>query len=220
MSEAFVFVDDLDAPVLTSDDRHHLDRVLRLRAGAPITIADGGGRSRPARFGPSLVVDGEIVEELAPAVELTVGCALAKGDKTEWAVQKLTELGIDTIIPFMADRCIVRWEPGRVAHHTNRLRKVAREAAMQCRRPRLPNVADLARFDELVTRPAVALADRGGAPIGAGDTTILVGPEGGWSPRERDAAAKFVGLGAYVLRAETAAVAAGVLLASGPNRSN
>jgi 16S rRNA (uracil1498-N3)-methyltransferase len=220
VSEAFVFVDDLDAPVLTSDDRHHLDRVLRLRAGAPITIADGGGRSRPARFGPALVVDGEIVEEPVPAVELTVGCALAKGDKTEWAVQKLTELGIDTIIPFIADRCIVRWEPGRVAHHTNRLRKVAREAAMQCRRPRLPNVADLARFDELVTRPSVALADRGGAPIGAGDTTILVGPEGGWSPRERDAASKLVGLGAYVLRAETAAVAAGVLLASGPNRSS
>ena len=220
MSEAFVFVDDLDAPVLTLDDRHHLDRVLRIRAGAPITIADGRGRSRPARFGPSLVVDGEIVEEPAAAVELTVGCALAKGDKTEWAVQKLTELGIDTIIPFTADRCIVRWEPERVAHHTNRLRKVAREAAMQCRRPRLPNVADLARFDELVTRPAVALADRGGAPISAGDTTILVGPEGGWSPRECSAAAKFVGLGAYVLRAETAAVAAGVLLASGPNRSS
>jgi 16S rRNA (uracil1498-N3)-methyltransferase len=220
VSEAFVFVDDLDAPVLTLDDRHHLDRVLRIRAGAPITIADGRGRSRPARFGPALVVDGEIFEEPAAAVELTVGCALAKGDKTEWAVQKLTELGIDTIIPFTADRCIVRWEPGRVAHHTNRLRKVAREAAMQCRRPRLPTVADLARFDDLVTRPAVALADRGGAPISAGDTTILVGPEGGWSPRERNAASKFVGLGAYVLRAETAAVAAGVLLASGPNRSS
>ena len=202
MSEAFVFVDDLDAPVLTLDDRHHLDRVLRLRAGAPITIADGRGRSRPA---PRALARRRRRNRRGPAaaVELTVGCALAKGDKTEWAVQKLTELGIDTIIPFTADRCIVRWEPGRVAHHTNRLRKVAREAAMQCRRPRLPTVADLARFDDLVTRPAVALADRGGAPISVGDTTILVGPEGGWSPRERSAASKFVGLGAYVLRAET-----------------
>jgi RsmE family RNA methyltransferase len=98
--------------------------------------------------------------------------------------------------------------------------KVAREASMQSRRVWLPDVMAVATFAELAARPGAVRAERGGAPLAAElPPLVLVGPEGGWSVTEREVVPGEVGLGPTVLRAETAAVATGVLLANGRNRA-
>lgn len=209
------FVDALEAPELTGDDRHHLERVVRLRPGDPLTIGDGAGRWRTARFGPDLIVDGPVVEVPAPEPRLTVGFALVKGERPEWVTQKLTELGIDVIVPFVADRSVVRWDAHRAASHHARLVRIAREASMQCRRAWLPTVEPVSTFADLVARDDVVLAQGGGGPLRTDARVVLVGPEGGWSPEELGAASATAGLAPHVLRAETAVIAAGTLLAAG-----
>lgn len=209
-----VFVDDLDRPVLDEHDRHHLARSLRLRPGDALTLSDGRGWWRAARFGPEVEPVGEPVEERVPAPAITVALAPVKGQRPEWAVQKLTELGVDAVWLLVADRSVVRWDGERGAGHAARLTRVAREAAMQSRRCRLPEVRVGVPVAEAAARPGTALADVGGGPPSLATPCVLIGPEGGWSDAERAAAPATVGLGPTVLRAETAAVAAGTLLAA------
>jgi 16S rRNA (uracil1498-N3)-methyltransferase len=208
-----VFVADLDQPVLDDRDRHHLERVLRLRAGDALTLSDGQGSWRPARFGPEVEPSAPVERAAEPAPRLCVGFALVKGERPELIVQKLTELGIDRIVPFTAERSVVRWDDERAARHAERLRRVAREAAMQSHRCWLPEVADLADLASLFAAGAV-LADRDGGPLPDPLRPVLVGPEGGWTDRERTSASGRVTLGPHVLRVETAAIAAGTLLAA------
>jgi 16S rRNA (uracil1498-N3)-methyltransferase len=207
------FVEDLDRPDLAADDLHHLTRVLRLRSGAAFTVGDGRGRWRTARLdGVTVEPTGpvDVVPEEGPPV--CVGFALMKGDKPELVVQKLTELGVDRIVPFRADRSVVVWDEVRAAKAITRLRQVARAAAMQSHRPRLPEVSGVSSLADLAAEPGVAVADRGGPPPDAGCRTVLVGPEGGWSDEERRLRLPKIGLPGNVLRAETAAITAGVLL--------
>lgn len=211
---AHAFVADLEAPVLDAVDRHHLERVLRIERGSVITVADGRGAWRAVRFGARLEAVGPIVHTAAPTPLVTVGFALLKGDRPELIVQKLTELGADRIVPFTAERCVVRWDGDRGGSHVARLRRVAREAAMQCRRARLPEVSDVVGFDTVAGEDGVALAERGGEAVTLSHPTLLVGPEGGWSPTERDQVPRTVSLGPHVLRAETAAIVAGALLST------
>lgn len=211
-AKAHAFVADLAAPVLDDEDRHHLERVLRLRPGDLVTVADGEGAWRPCRFGAALVPDGPVVTEPPPDPPVTVAFAVVKGDRPEWAVQKLTELGVDRLVPIRCDRSVVRWDGPRGARHVERLRRVAREASVQARRARLPEVEAMTTFAEVARRPGALLAEPGGRPVGAGDALVLIGPEGGWSADELASGPPTVGLGPSVLRAETAAVAAGVLL--------
>jgi len=210
---AHAFVVDLEAPELAADDRRHLERALRLRAGETVTVSDGAGRWRPCRFtGGGLDPCGEITVEPRPAPAVTVGIALTKGERLDWAVQKLTELGVDRVVPFSAERSVVRWDGGRSGHHVDRLRRIARQAAMQSRRTWLPEVEDLLAFAEAAAIPAVALAEPGGEAPSLDRPVVLVGPEGGWGQGEAAAGLPAVGLGPTVLRSETAAVAAGTLL--------
>jgi 16S rRNA (uracil1498-N3)-methyltransferase len=208
------FVDDLDAPVLTADDRHHLERVLRLARGTTMAISDGDGRWRRCRFGPDLEPLGSIAVVPAPSPPLTVAFALIKGERPELVVQKLTELGIDRIVPFTASRSVVRWEAARAAKHTERLRAVSRAAAMQCLRTRLPEIGELATFAQVSALDGAVLADRSGRPPSIERPVVLVGPEGGWSDEERAAPLPTACFGAQVLRAETAAFAAAALMAA------
>jgi 16S rRNA (uracil1498-N3)-methyltransferase len=208
-----VFVVDVRAPVLDLVDHHHLARVLRLRSDELFTISDGAGAWRTARWTGDEIP--EVVSEVRkvppPVRQVAVGFALVKGDRPELVVQKLTELGVDVIVPFVAERSVVRWDEAKAATAANRLNKVAREAAMQCRRCHLPRVEPLASFERCAGAPGVVLAERGGPPPSADVLGVLVGPEGGWSPDELRGRPT-VGLGDHVLRAETAAITAGVLL--------
>ena len=203
-----VYVEDLDDPALTDEDRHHLARVLRLRDGDSLTIGDGLGRWCPARFGFDLRINGEVVEVPAPSRAVTVGFALIKGGRPELVVQKLTELGVDRILPLAAERSVVRWDEAKVASQHERMVRVAREAGMQSRRVRLPEVAPVAPVVSLFD---AAMAQPGGEVLGADVDVLLVGPEGGWTPEELQERRQ-VSLGSTILRAETAAIAAGVLL--------
>jgi 16S rRNA (uracil1498-N3)-methyltransferase len=213
-----VFVADVDveAPVLDDYDRHHLERVVRVRRGDAVVVSDGRGRWRDGVLAADGVVEPTDAAQSAPAPAppITIAFALTKGERPELAVQKLTELGVDRIVPFAAGRSVARWEGPRAESHVARLRRVAREASMQCRRPWLPTVDEVADFGTACRLPGAALADRGGAPPSLDRPTLLVGPEGGWSDEERAAGLPTVSLGANVLRAETAAMTAAALLAA------
>jgi 16S rRNA (uracil1498-N3)-methyltransferase len=211
---AHLFVEDLDRPALAESDLHHLSRVLRLRPGEAVVVSDGAGGTRPCLWTGSVLLspEGEVVREAAPAPLLTVAFALTKGDHPEWAVQKLTEAGVDRVVLMTTERCVVRWAPPAAGRQLERLRDVARQAAMQSRRAWLPAVEGPLPFAEVVAGQ-VALAVPGGRPLTLATPTVLIGPEGGWTDAELGSGPDHVGLGPHILRAETAALAAGVLLA-------
>lgn len=213
-STRLVFVADLEAPALDEDDLHHVRRVLRVRKGETLRAGDGAGRWRPCRLGADEVLEicGDVVEVEATSPALTVGIAVTKGAHPELAVQKLTEVGIDRIVPFVAARSVARWEGERAERHVVRLRRVAREAAMQSQRVHLPEVSAVRDLAEVAARAGAVLAHPGGGPPSRTMSVVLVGPEGGWSDEELALGLPRVGLGTGVLRAETAAIAAGVLL--------
>jgi 16S rRNA (uracil1498-N3)-methyltransferase len=175
-------------------------------------VSDGAGGWRACRFGPSLDPVGEVVREVRPSPVVTVAFAVVKGSRPEWAVQKLTEIGVDRIVPLLAARSVVRWSPG--SGQLDRLRRVAREAAMQSRRVWLPVVDDVTPFAALAAGAGAVVAHPGGGPPSLDRPVVLVGPEGGWDDEELAAvpAQARLSLGPHILRTETAAVAAGVLL--------
>ena len=208
-----VLVADVDEPELNDGDRHHLERVLRVRAGDALTVGDGAGRWRACRMGATLEPVGEAAFEAAPEPQVTVGFAVLKGGRSEYVVQKLTELGTDRIVPFVASRSVVRCDDARAQRLVERWRRVAREAVMQCRRLWLPRIEPLREFGDLDTEAAVLAAGNGRA-MASGENFVLIGPEGGWSDAEMAAVPRHVALGPNVLRAETAAVAAAALLAA------
>jgi 16S rRNA (uracil1498-N3)-methyltransferase len=212
-----VFVADVTASELELDprDRHHLERVLRLRPGETVIAADGLGAWRFCSFRPGGTIEAAAPVSVSPKErpEVTVAFALTKGERPEWTVQKLAELGVDRIVPMLTARCVVRWEPQKAPHHLGRLREIARQAAMQSRRPYVPVVEDICPFVEVATAESgLALAVPGGAPPSLDHPGALVGPEGGWSDEEESAGLPTMGFGTGVLRSETAAVAAGAIL--------
>jgi 16S rRNA (uracil1498-N3)-methyltransferase len=209
---AHAFVEDLDAPELDAIDRHHFERVLRLRAGDALTVSDGRGGLRHCRFGPSLEPTAGVQRSPPPRPPVTVGFALTKGERPEWVVQKLTELGVDRVVPFVAARSVVRWNDEKAARNAERFGRIARGAAMQSRRTWLPLIEPVSSFAALASEPTTALAERGGHPPSLEHPTVLVGPEGGWDADELAAGLPCVGLGSGVLRADTAAIVAGALL--------
>lgn len=202
---------DLDAPELVADDHHHLSRALRLRAGDAITLSDGRGRWRAARFAGVPEPSGPIHRVEAPAEPITIGFTPVKGDRPEWTVRRLTELGVDHIWVLQSDRSVVKWAGERSQKQVDRLEKVSREASMQSRRVWLPTIELAGRAVEVMARPGVVVADREGRRPTRADRTILIGPEGGWTPEEMASAAETVVLGQQVMRAETAALAAAAL---------
>lgn len=229
---AQVFVDDLEVPVVGADDAHHLASVLRIRPGEAVVASDGAGSwrlyevvigsagpSRPGRRRP----DGEVrlepttdrffEERATPAI--TVAFALAKGERPEWAVQKLVEVGADRLVPVVTDRSVVRPSGAAGADRAERFRRVAVQAAMQCRRVWLAEVSDVTPLLELQdTAPGIALGAPEGDEPSLERPAIAVGPEGGFTAEELARAGALVRLGPHVLRTETAAVVAGTLLAS------
>ena len=208
-----VFVADLEAPVLAVADHHHLARVRRLRTGDPLVLADGRGGWRRAVFADlEPEVRGDVIIEPLVGPAVSVAFALVKGGRPELAVQKLTELGVEHLRPFVAARSVVRWDSARAESGQARLERVALEAAMQSRRATLPVVHPVASFAHVAALAGACRADRGGGPPTLQRPLVLVGPEGGWDDAERAVDLPVVALGSGVLRAETAAIAAGVVL--------
>lgn len=215
-AKAHVFVDNLAVPQLHPDDEHHLLRVLRVRETDAVSVSDGLGNWLLASMNRSgeLIGQTDVVHEPAPPYSIGVAFAPVKGEKPEVIVQKLTEIGVDDIVPLVATRyAVVRWEESRADRQHQRLVKVAREAAMQSRRVRLPRVRVGTALDAVLTEGA-AFAEPGGVPIAANHRMIVIGPEGGFAPEELALSPERVSLGDAILRAETAAIVAGTLMAA------
>ena len=227
---AHVYVESVAEPVLDAADRHHLERVLRLRPGTAITVGDGAGRWRPVGLGADLEPLGPVVAERAAGPRLTVAFAIVKGDRPELIARALTEVGVDRLVPMATVRGVVSWSEDRARDAVERLRRVVRSAGMQSRRVWLPEVMEVADVAEMAGGGAsgaasaaaegVAAATLGGPPPSLRWPTVLIGPEGGWGPKELPSGLPVVGLGPHVLRTETAAIVAGALLVAARGRSD
>jgi 16S rRNA (uracil1498-N3)-methyltransferase len=202
-------------------DGHHLQRARRVGPGEHLTAADGHGRWRryevvdAARGVLELRAAGAVHDEPAPEWELVAAPALISRTRFDAVVAQLTELGVDAVVPFVAERCVARWDRGDHAAITARLGAVAREAAMQSRRARIPRVDPPATPSQIASRDArIVVAARDGArdiaPVRGDHVVVVSGPEGGLSARDvADLGAhECLCLGRFVLRAETAPVAA------------
>jgi 16S rRNA (uracil1498-N3)-methyltransferase len=226
---AHVFVGDIARPVLEEIDAHHLLRVLRVRSGETVTVSDGRGSWRVCVMATNaelVPMDDTLHHESVSNHPMTVAFGVTKGDKPEIVVQKLTELGVEHIVPVQMDHSVVRWDDDKIDRHHERFEKVSREAAMQSRQIFLPsvhrvmsNLGALVSDSLMLTQwGTVALADPDGSDGVDEVSALIVGPEGGFSARELDLVKTRVALTGGVLRAETAAIAAGVLLAAARNR--
>jgi len=214
---AHAFVIDVNAPFLNDDDFHHLAKVLRLRSGESVSVSDGRGSWRICTYEMSaaLGIDDSVVHIETITRSLTVAFSVTKNDKPDLVIQKLTELGIDHIVPIITERSIVRWDSDKGAKNQSRWQKIAREAAMQSRSLFLPTIQEVYPSNEKFVDsygPNIAVADPEGGALTANISTLVIGPEGGFTHQEMDLMPQRVSLPGGILRAETAAVAAGVML--------
>ena len=230
---AHVFVGALDDDVVvTGTDGHHLQRVRRLAAGEIVTAADGTGAWRRYEVGEAAKGSVTLVAldpvEHAPLLPVGVALAVAltKGGLDD-VVAAVTELGAVRVIPVRTARTVVRWDAARARRAVDRLRVVAREAAMQSRRARVPAVDDVTELATVAARPDLVVADREGSaaaalprPTSPGEWTVIVGPEGGLAPEELVALGTRprLALGPHVLRAATAPLAAVAVLVGETSR--
>ena len=218
----------------------HAASVRRLAVGERVLVGDGHGRVVDGAVSAVLGkdrVDVEVssyVEHTPPAPRIVVVQALAKGDRSDLAIELLTEVGADVVVPWAASRSVAVWKGDKVVRGVQKWRVTAREAAKQSRRPWVPEVRGLAATSDVVALIRAAV-DAGGSaavlheaatsrlsdvtPPRQGDIVLVVGPEGGIAGDEleafADAGAHSVRLGPSVLRTSTAgAVAAALVLAA------
>ena len=247
MSSPLFLVESLPATdewVLDGAEGHHAATVQRLTAGEELILADGrGGTVRAVVLAPGKgnlkikVLSRGYAERVDPRLVVVQG--LPKGDRGELAVQAMTEVGVDDIVPWSAARSVTVWKGERGTKARDKWAATAREAAKQARRAWLPEVAPAALStarvaDRLRGGAGVPDGPAGGAafvlheeatdrlttvplPV-SGDIVMIVGPEGGITPGEIDAfqeaGARSVRLGDQVLRPSTAGVAALAVLTS------
>src|SRR5262249_9387649 len=153
-----------------------------LRVGEVVTASDGDGCWRryvvagaePGRL--LLRAESDVTREPEATPAVSVAVALTKGAKLETVVAQLTELGVRRVEPARARRSAVRWDDARAAAAVDRLRAVAREAAMQCRRARVPEIAPVADLATLAGRAGLVIASRAG---GSADR-LEPPPRAGW----------------------------------------
>lgn len=228
---AHVFVDALDDRCeITGDDGHHLQKVRRLTAGEIMTAADGSGAWR--RYEVSDVAAHRLMLRALDAIQfvpepvigVVLAAALTKGGLND-VVAAATELGVERVVPLRTERVVVRFDEARALRAVSRLRTIAREAAMQSRRVRIPVVDDVTALSTLRECDGLVIADPAGVDVsdlsrptttnaGRARWTVIVGPEGGFSANEYETFAKVprLRLGPNVLRAVTAPIAAVAVL--------
>lgn len=224
------FAEKIEKPLVTirGDEAYHMRKVLRMAAGDFFVLFDGSGTEYVCRI-ESVDEDGLVAsvgEESAavrePSVRITLYQAVLKKDNMDLVLQKATELGIAAFVPVLAARCVKR--PDDAAKLTEKYERIAREAAKQCGRSTMPQIGALTELknikDRIKKHELFLLAyEHADIPVkqrlkehGAADIGVIIGPEGGFEPREAqmlmDAGAIDCSLGGLILRAETAAIAA------------
>ncbi len=230
MARRRFFVDSVAGgrAALEGEDARHLRQVLRAEVGQHYELSDNQSvyLAEVESFGSDQVTF-RVIETLPdaaePAARVTLLLALIKFDRFECALEKATELGAVAIQPIVAERSEKGLEKAALAR-LDRWRKIVRESSQQARRAQLPDVRPPAPLSAAIANPGTCAyfldEEPGGCPLLAAlpaerhphdDVRALIGPEGGWTERERatvhDAGWKSVSLGPNVLRAETAAIA-------------
>ncbi|MDN5765642.1 MAG: 16S rRNA (uracil(1498)-N(3))-methyltransferase [Humibacillus sp.] len=219
---------------LDGAEGRHAATVVRVRPGQCFYVSDGCGRrvlveaasvDRSVVRGTVLAVE----DEPAPSPVFVLVQALAKGDRDEQAIEAATELGVDEVVPWQAERSVVVWRPDRVARALSRWEAVVTRATKQSRRSRMPFTSgpvDLPGLLERINRSTltVVLHEDAERPLSnvalpeSGEVLVVVGPEGGISDRELDAlvaaGARPVRLGRTILRASSAGPAALAVLSA------
>ena len=217
-----------DVVELGGDEARHAVVVKRIRVGEQLVLTDGAGTSATVTVGATSSTSlSATVDEVATAgpelPRVVVVQAIPKGDRGELAVEMLTEVGVDVIVPWAAARCVSVWRGDKQTKALAKWRSTARESAKQSRRAWFPAVAEMVGTADVVAllRDAdvpVVLHEAASGPLGdlpvpgRGEIVIVVGPEGGISEEELAAfaavGAEPVRLGSSVLRTSTAGVAA------------
>ena len=231
MPKFFTPIDHISADTLTIDsgDAAHIKKVLRLSVGDEITVCDGKGFDYAARITvlePG-AINCEILKkypvETEPEIQVTLYQGIPKSTKMDYIIQKTTELGVTRIVPCVMERCVVKLEDTKAeAKKTARWQKIAGEAAKQSGRGIIPEVTAPMEFAEAVSQ--MRQDDLCFAPYEceeretlrsvltekaeARSVSFMIGPEGGFDPREiellRQAGIRTVTLGRRILRTETA----------------
>lgn len=219
-----------DTVTILGEDAHHLSRALRGAVGDTVTVCDMSRMEYECKltaFLPDRVL-GQILSatpsHTESPVHITLYQALPKGDKLDTVIQKAVECGVCRIVPFESERCIVRAKADSEERKTERRNRIAAEAAKQCGRGILPEVAPTVSFDEMLCQAASAdnvlfcYEGDGTLPIGCllaqiapregRSLALVVGSEGGFSVAEAERARAcgfaMTGLGKRILRTETA----------------
>ena len=219
---------------LTREDVHHLRDVLRLRVGESIELAFAGAVWTVRLDEVSERVSGtraEQVTDVAPLARVTLAQGLARGEKMDAVVRQATELGVSRIVPFAAERSVVRLDPGKSSVRAQRWRRIAEGAAKQAHLTGIPEVSEpvetsglpaaladtlmMFAWEEADGAPGIVEVIESAGDRAAGGVSVIVGPEGGISLEEAellvDAGAWVVSLGPTILRTETAGVVAAAL---------
>lgn len=199
-----------------ADLLHQWQKVFRLSAGAEVVLFDGKEHDRLYQFtklekGSAHLKHVTDLERSVPGKNTYLLWSLLKKDKNDWVLQKCTELGVSHFIPLLAERS------EKTSLDLDRSRKIIIEAAEQCGRSDIPSLrepmlVETAIADYTEEMDLYVCQQKGEVAAGASDIGLLIGPEGGWSEKEKKLFSKIelphLGLGAFTLRAETAAVAA------------
>lgn len=217
---------------IIGDDFHHITRVMRMNIGDKIIVVNENGETAVTKISEitndsviGIVVEWKNEDKELP-ITVTIASGLPKGDKLEWIVQKGTELGATEFIPFVAARSVVKWDNKKASKKIDRLQKIAKEAAEQSHRTRIPIIHEsmtlleliqcgerfdykLIAYEEEAKQGEKAKFAEVLSKMKAGQSLLFVfGPEGGLTSEEVDklSEAGFIscGLGPRILRTETA----------------
>lgn len=241
MHRFFIAADGVGANLIEIDRQqtHHIKKVLRLKTGDQVILFDGSGNEytctlHSCRDDIMLAqIESSRYHPNEPSINVTLAQAVAKGEKMEYIIQKAVEIGVSAIIPFISERTVVALKDKKARPRVDRWQSIARESCKQCRRNIIPQVKPIISLNSLLAGlppdgRAIMLyegEDRTGLKAVINNIkntapwpniTILVGPEGGFTPLEAEAARKHsvitAGLGPRILRTETAGLAAASII--------
>lgn len=214
-----------DAIELPSEEVDKLRKVLRLSPGAIIAVLPDDGTIIRCQFQNREAIPIDVHQpDVEPQLQITIAQALPKGEKLDEIVRACTEIGVASFVLFASERTVVRWDEKKIAQRLSRLQTIAREAAEVSFRTRIPTLSFAKDLKQVLKDhpQATVLSEAENLANGlskSGDTmTLVVGPEGGWAPRELALIGdRGVTLGPRVLRVDHAAPAAAAILLLSPS---
>lgn len=211
---------------LDDDAAHYLRSVLRLKPQQSIVLFNGNGGeysgllSEVSRKAVRIEIQRFIDRDVESPLSIRLGLGISRGDRMDWAVQKAVELGATELTPLITERCVIKFDHDKKQQRLQHWKHIIQHAAEQSGRTRLPSLQPITDIDAwLVKQSGLRIyldpyAEASLAKLQPHDNsvTLLTGPEGGFSERERQLAQQIgftaIKLGARILRTETAALSA------------